>query len=472
MIQRQRKTPQDTKEYTKKMNGMVPPTYDKGQRSMSVQHINNLDYSHENNNQNNIPIVNNINLNLNKKNSQLSVETNVNNNNNNNCNQTTHLIPSISVSSDMSSVSYTNENHMNEKFHNGHSMLTKIKQFFRPNSKSPTPESAEARSQFYLPNHGNNARNGNRTLSGGGSSSLSKATGSSFLHSHSMQEKKAKNSNESLTSLNNDLVNGYTAYNNAASNSPRSLHPTVTMVNNLPKRAEKFFYDKETKDEIKRIFGLLPLEEQIVLQEKGRMLMEKQLDINKVILDSIKLDIQEKINELKEQNDPYKSAFEIEQLRGEIRALTNEKAELEIKIGSKADWACKKCTLHNSSNLIKCAICNTERDVTDEIILCPQCNAKNPLTTYNCINCKAYFYSTFDLNNNNNRQMTNTSRTSSSSSTSLSSPIMPSLLQSSFSPHSIHLQGQQKTYQNIERVNLPLSPRIYNNNSNSFQLNQ
>ena len=81
------------------------------------------------------------------------------------------------------------------------------------------------------------------------------------------------------------------------------------------------------------------------MQEKGRMLMEKQLDINKVILDSIKLDIQEKINELKEQNDPYKSAFEIEQLRGEIRALTNEKAELEIKIGSSEQIFSKFCSL-------------------------------------------------------------------------------------------------------------------------------
>ena len=62
--------------------------------------------------------------------------------------------------------------------------------------------------------------------------------------------------------------------------------------------------------------------------------MEKQLDINKVTLDAIRLDIEEKKSEFEVKQHEIKSAFEIEQLRGEIRALTNEKAELEIKIGS------------------------------------------------------------------------------------------------------------------------------------------
>jgi hypothetical protein len=249
MIQRQRKTAMNTKEYIRKTNGMVPPTYDMSQRSMSVQHLDNIDYAHENNYQNNAPILNNINLNVNKK-----VCVNINTNQ-----QTPRLIPSISVSSDMSSVNNVNENSMNENINSSHSMFSKFKRFFRQPSKSPTPESDEARSKFYMTNNGNNdQRHGHRTLSGGGSSSLSgKVPGSNFSQSKSLQE---KNQNTSLSFSNSDLVNGCSEYKNDGWNNSRSLKPAVTIVNNLPKRAEKFFYDKETKAEIKRMFEMLPVQ--------------------------------------------------------------------------------------------------------------------------------------------------------------------------------------------------------------------
>lgn len=67
------------------------------------------------------------------------------------------------------------------------------------------------------------------------------------------------------------------------------------------------------------------------MQDRNYQLLKKQYDINSVKLSEIKSDIEEIKTDLNNLNEPFKSAFEIEQIRGEIRALANEKAELEYK---------------------------------------------------------------------------------------------------------------------------------------------
>jgi chromosome segregation ATPase len=101
--------------------------------------------------------------------------------------------------------------------------------------------------------------------------------------------------------------------------------------------------------------------DRIRIQENGYMLLKKQVELNAVRLDSKKIDIQELKDELKQLNEPFRSGFEIEQLKGDIRSLTNEKAELEYKISKSKPWPCKKCTYRNSNESIKCKICNAER---------------------------------------------------------------------------------------------------------------
>jgi hypothetical protein len=148
-----------------------------------------------------------------------------------------------------------NNNINNRHHHNDQSTFDKFKLkvqriFNRSNSKSPNSskynidESADNVSNFKSYVNLNRPRNDNGHVS----NSLGKTNGAAFFkHSTSLQDQLKNEQYASNCDLNNTTTT--------------NINRNVIFVNNLPnKRGEKFFYDTETKAEIKRKLDTLPVE--------------------------------------------------------------------------------------------------------------------------------------------------------------------------------------------------------------------
>jgi hypothetical protein len=90
------------------------------------------------------------------------------------------------------------------------------------------------------------------------------------------------------------------------------------------------------------------LKEHIDLQQHGYDLLVEEVDKKRAEIVCVKVDIKELNDELVAKNEPIKSNFEIEALRKEIRALTNEKARLEHLISKSKSILIGKGYLKNA----------------------------------------------------------------------------------------------------------------------------
>lgn len=181
------------------------------------------------------------------------------------------------------------------------SFTDKVKRFFHPKKPSlPGNNSEEQQFKSYL----------------GNSISLGRYSGN--------QVNKAVNSMDNLSDL---IVNN--------PGNLRQVNDNVRIVATTKNKSEKYFLDVKTKNELRSMFNKLPLEDQIQIQEKGFRLMQEEVDRKLAEISQIQFEMEEKKEELNELRTPFKSNIEIEQLKGEIRALTNEKAELEYRISKR-----------------------------------------------------------------------------------------------------------------------------------------
>ena len=248
----------------------IAPTYNNNNTTKRSISYNSLNTNDENaaadaasaSNSSSALITNNININYNPVSPRILVDANGN--------QQSVIYPTVNKlppRTPVPPIFLPPENKCNNNIsnhhhhHNDQSTFDKFKLkvqkiFNRPNSKSPTSskynidESADNgtfKSYVIL----NRPRNDN----GHASNSLGKTNGAAFFkHSTSLQDQLK---NEQYAS-NYDLNNTTTATTTTATT---NINRNVIFVNNLPnKRGEKFFYDIETKAEIKRKLDLLPVE--------------------------------------------------------------------------------------------------------------------------------------------------------------------------------------------------------------------
>lgn len=131
-------------------------------------------------------------------------------------------------------------------------------------------------------------------------------------------------------------------------------------------------------------------EERIELQERGRKKLEERLFLKTKTRDSYRQEIEELNCSLVNKNVRVRSTLEIEKLRTEIRNLTNEKANLELKYSNQSNWTCEKCTFINLPDSYICSVCESDR-TDDEVLICELCGQKNSLSSLSCINCNQYF---------------------------------------------------------------------------------
>jgi len=261
-----------TQRKNSKQINFIPPTYNNNNTTKRSISYNSLNTNDENaaaastSNSSSALIANNININYNHVSPRILVDANGN--------QQSVIYPTVNQLPPRIPVppiflppeNKFNNNNINNHHHHHNDQSTfdkfklKVQKIFnRSNSKSPNSskynidESADNVSNFKSYVNLNRPRNDN----GHASNSLGKTNGAAFFkHSTSLQDQLKNEQYASNYDLNNTTTTTTTT-NNTTTN----INRNVIFVNNLPnKRGEKFFYDIETKAEIKKKLGELPVE--------------------------------------------------------------------------------------------------------------------------------------------------------------------------------------------------------------------
>lgn len=132
--------------------------------------------------------------------------------------------------------------------------------------------------------------------------------------------------------------------------------------------------------------------ERIQLQQQTYQYLLANHELKKSLAITLDEDIKElnqKLYELRLKQEMVRSQFDIDNLRNEIRNLTNEKAELELAISKsksicvvfvfadrshhhlksfslipllESEWTCPVCTYKNKNEDVSCNVCFNERD--------------------------------------------------------------------------------------------------------------
>lgn len=165
------------------------------------------------------------------------------------------LVPSISVTSDLSDKSNHSSHHSNTAIGKIRKKMCnfehKIGSYFRTTSKSPNPpKNEESTFKSYVgpsvPKSTLDLSNGNAATN-----SLGRTNGTNFYNqSMSLQEGKKNQSNGD--ELKNLIING---------NPDRIISSNIKLINNSSsKLCKNFVYDSETKAEIKKMLDKIPIE--------------------------------------------------------------------------------------------------------------------------------------------------------------------------------------------------------------------
>ncbi|RNA06142.1 hypothetical protein BpHYR1_052676 [Brachionus plicatilis] len=97
-------------------------------------------------------------------------------------------------------------------------------------------------------------------------------------------------------------------------------------------KTSNFKMDAETREELRKKLSQLTTQERIQLQQKGLELLKAKINSEKDEKKNFDKTISEIKNHLTTKRQQFRSHTDIENLRNEIRNLTNEKAALELKI--------------------------------------------------------------------------------------------------------------------------------------------